>query len=256
MIDERAIIDPSARIAANVTIGAWSVIGPGVEIGEGSQLDPHVVIQKNTKIGRNNKIASFAVLGGDPQSLQFKDEPVYLEIGDDNIIREFCTLNRGTAQGNVTTKVGSRNYFMAYAHVAHDCEIGNDNIFANNASVAGHVKVEDFVTFSAFCGAHQFVTIGSYSFLGRATKVGQDIPPYVLVTGVPGAPCGLNLVGLKRRGFSDETVRQLRRAYFIVYRKGLKLKDAVAELEGMIEQCPEVRPFIDALTQSKRGIAR
>ncbi|HVV68896.1 MAG TPA: acyl-ACP--UDP-N-acetylglucosamine O-acyltransferase [Gammaproteobacteria bacterium] len=256
MIDSRSIIDPSAKIAENVEISAYSVIGPGVEIGEGTSIGSHVVINSNTKIGRNNKIHAFVALGGDPQHTHYKGESTYLEIGDNNIIREFCTLNRGTSQGGGVTRVGSRNYFMAYAHIAHDCIVGNDIILANNASLAGHVIVEDFAVFGAFCAAHQFVKIGAHSFLGRTTKIGQDIPPFVLVTGVPGAPVGINAIGLKRRGFSDKSIRCLRRAYIIVYRRGLMLKDAIEQISGMVDECPEIQSFIEALKYSKRGVAR
>lgn len=256
MIDSRAIIDPSAKIADGVEIGPFAVIGPGVEIGEGTVIGSHAVISQNTKIGCHNKIYSFASLGGDPQHSHYKDEPTWLEIGDRNVIREFCTINRGTPQDKSITRVGSRNFFMAYVHIAHDCVVGNDVILANNASLAGHVIVEDFVVFGAFCGVHQFVHIGQHSFLGRATKVGQDIPPYVLVTGSPGAPRGLNSVGLKRRGFTEQTIRALRRAYMIVYRRDLKLRDAIVELEAMVPECKELQPFIEALQNSKRGVAR
>lgn len=256
MIDSRAIIHPSARIASDVRIGSFAIIGPNVEIDSGTEIAPHVYIHSNTKIGRNNKIDAFAVLGGDPQHTNFNGEQTYLEIGDDNVFREFCTLSRGTAQGEGVTRVGSRNYFMAYAHIAHDCIVGNDNTLANNASVAGHVRVGDFVGFSAFCGVHQFVTIGSHSFLGRATKVGQDIPPYMLVTGSPGAPRGLNLIGLKRRGFSEQTIRAFKQAYSLVYRQHLLLQEALVELKKMVSDYPEIQIFIDAIQNSKRGIAR
>ena len=256
MIDSRSIIDPTAKIAENVEISPYSIIGPGVEIGAGTFIGPHVVISSNTKIGRDNKIHAFVALGGDPQHTHYKGESTYLEIGDNNIIREFCTLNRGTAQGGGITHLGSRNYLMAYAHVAHDCTVGNDVILANNASLAGHVIVEDFVVFGAFCAAHQFVKIGAHSFLGRTTKVGQDIPPYVLVSGVPGGPIGINAIGLKRRGFSEKSIRCLRRAYVIVYRRGLRLQDALEELSNMVDECPEMQSFIEALKYSKRGVAR
>jgi UDP-N-acetylglucosamine acyltransferase len=256
MIDNRAVIDPRAKIASGVEIGPYAVIAADVEIGEGTTIGPHVVINGNTKIGKYNKIYAFAAIGGDPQHTQYKGETTYLEIGDNNIIREFCTIHRGTTQGNQITRIGHRNFLMAYAHVAHDCTVGNDNILANNASIAGHVTVEDFVVFGAFCGVHQYVKIGSHCFLGRATKVGQDIPPYLLVTGAPGGPRGLNLIGLKRRGFSDETLRKLRRAYSVVYRQGLSLKDAIQELEAMERNCPELTPFIEVLKNTKRGISR
>lgn len=256
MIDHTAVIDPGARIASGVHIGPYVVIGPGVEIDSGTRIGPHSVIHRNTKIGRNNHIDAFVSLGGDPQHTQYKGEVTHLEIGDDNIIREFCTLNRGTAQGGSLTRLGNKNFLMAYVHIAHDCMMGNEVVLANNTSLAGHVSVEDYVVFGAFCGVHQFVTIGAYSFLGRATKVGQDIPPYVLVTGSPGGPRGLNLVGLKRRGFSDQTLRTLRRAYSLVYRQGLRLQDAVDQLVPMVDTCPELKPFVNMLQHSKRGMAR
>lgn len=256
MIDRTAIIDPSARIAPDVHIGPYAIIGPEVEIGSGTHIGPHALIKSHTKIGRNNRIDAFVSLGGDPQHAQYKGEPTYLEIGDDNIIREFCTLSRGTVQGGGVTRIGNKNFLMAYVHVAHDCTVGNAVTFANNASLGGHVLVEDHVIFSAFCGVHQFVTIGSYSFLGRSTKVIQDVPPYVLVTGNPGRPRGLNLVGLKRAGFNEQTLRTLRRAYSLVYRQGLRLQDAVDQLATMMDTCPELKPFLDMLHRSKRGIAR
>lgn len=255
-ISSHCIIDPSARIASDVSIAPYVVIGPDVEIGAGTRIGSHTVINKNTKIGRNNHIDAFVSVGGDPQHTQYQGETTYLEIGDDNVIREFCTLNRGTVQGGGVTRIGNRNLMMAYAHVAHDCMVGNEVILANNTSLAGHVRVEDYVYFGAFCGVHQFVTIGAYSFLGRATKVGQDIPPYMLVTGSPGAPRGVNLVGLKRRGFSEQTIRVLRRAYSLVYRQGLRLQDAIEQLTPLMDACPELQPFIDMLKHSKRGIAR
>lgn len=257
MIHDSVVIDPSAKVADNVSIAPYSIIGPGVEIGSGTNIGSHVVIAKNTKIGRDNKIHDFAALGGDPQHLNFKEEDqTYLEIGDHNIIREFCTIHRGTIEDKALTRVGNQNFLMAYSHVAHDCLVGNQVILANNASLAGHVVVNDFAIFGAFCAAHQYVTVGEHSFLGRTTKVGQDIPPYLLVTGNPGAPRGINLVGLKRRGFSEATIRVLKKAYAVVYRNGLMLKDALKELDEMITQCPELSPFVAAIKNSKRGIAR
>ncbi len=257
MIHNTAIISPDAKIADDVSISAYSIIGPGVEVGAGTKIGSHVVIAQNTKIGTNNRIHDFAALGGDPQHLHYKpEEQTYLEIGNDNIFREFCTLHRGTTQDKGITRVGSQNFLMAYAHVAHDCVVGNQIILANNASLAGHVVVKDFAILGAFCAAHQFVTIGEHCFLGRTTKVGQDIPPYLLVTGNPGAPRGLNLVGLKRRDFSEATIRLLKKAYAIVYRRDLMLKNALLQLDELAEQCPEVLSFIAAIRDSKRGIAR
>jgi UDP-N-acetylglucosamine acyltransferase len=256
VIHPQAIIDPSARIAPDAQIGPYVVIGPGVEINSGTSIGAHTVIHRHTKIGCNNQVDAFVSLGGDPQHTHYKGEMTHLEIGDNNIIREFCTLNRGTVQGGGITRLGNGNFLMAYAHIAHDCVVGNEVVLANNTSLAGHVTVGDYVIFGAFCGVHQFVNIGAYSFLGRATKVGQDIPPYVLVTGSPGSPRGLNLVGLKRHGFNEKTLRTLRRAYSLVYRQGLRLQDAVDQLVPMIDVCPELKPFIEMLERSKRGMAR
>lgn len=256
MIDERAIIDPSANIADDVQIGPWSIIGPNVEIGAGTTIGPNVIIKTHTRIGKNNKIYQFSSIGEDPQHTGYRGEETWLEIGDNNIIREFVTLNRGTAQGTGLTKIGNNNFFMAYAHVAHDCRVGNHIILANNAQIAGHVTLGDHVIFSAFCASHQFCTVGPYAFLGRCAKIGQDIPPFVLVTGNPGAPNAINVVGLRRLGFTEETIRNLRNAYKIIFKRGLKLKDAIDELKGLESSCPEVRLFIDSIESSSRGIAR
>lgn len=255
MIDERAIIDPSAKIAPNVTIGPWSMVGPEVEIGEGTTIGPHVVIKCSTVIGRNNKIGQFASLGEDPQHLNYKGEKTLLKIGDNNIIREFCTLNRGTIQGGGVTNVGDNNFLMAYVHIAHDCKVNDHAIFVNNASLAGHVTVQDYATIGAFVGIHQFCTIGAYSFI-TAAMVGKDVPPYVMVTGNTASVCGLNVVGLKRRGFSSQTITLLRRAYNIMFRRGLEMKQASLELEDMLADCPEVQLFLDAMNNSTRGLVR
>ncbi len=256
MIDSSAIIDPSAKIAKDVVIGPFTLIGPGVEIDSGTEIASHVIIHSNTRIGRNNKIFAFAALGGDPQHSGYKGEPTHLQIGDDNIIREYCSIHRGTALGHGVTQIGNRNFLMAYAHIAHDCVLGDEVVLSNNAGLAGHVTIGNYVVLAPFCGVHQFVSIGAYSFLGRATLVGQDIPPYLLVTGVPGGPRSLNLIGLKRRGFSDETIRKLRRAYAIVYRQDLKLNESIAKLYEMLPDCPELEPFIAVLENTKRGISR
>lgn len=255
MIDERAIIDPSAKIAENVTIGPWSIIGPNVEIGSGTNIGPHVVIKGSTIIGQNNRIYQYASVGEDPQHVNYKGEETLLRIGDGNVIREFCTLNRGTAQGGGVTAIGDHNFFMAYVHVAHDCTVGNHTIFVNNASLAGHVQVQDFATIGGFCGIHQFCNIGAYSFI-TAAMVGKDVPPYVIVTGNTAAVCGLNTVGLKRRGFTTETIATLRRAYNILFRQNLNVKQALLELEKIVLECPEVQLFIDSINNSNRGLVR
>lgn len=256
MIHPTAIIDASAKIAANVSIGPYAIVGPNVEIGEGTQIGSHSVIERDTRIGKNNRISSHVALGFDPQSTHYKNHQTFLEIGDNNIVREFATMHRGTEAGGGITKVGSGNFFMAYTHVAHDCMIGNENILANNASLAGHVELGNYIVVSAFCAAHQFVKIGDYSFLGRACKVGQDIPPYMMAVGHPAAPVALNLVGLKRRGFDEKTLRELRNAFKIVYRQSLPLAEAVSLLEKMAENSVAVAAFLAAIKNSKRGIAR
>ncbi len=256
MIHPTAVIDPLATIADDVTIGPYSVIEGEVSIGAGSWVGSHVFIKGNATIGQRNKIYQFASLGEDPQDLDYGGEPTYLEIGDDNIIREFTSINRGSAGGNGVTRVGNNNFIMNYAHIAHDCQVGNHVVFANNAGIAGHVTVEDFVILGAFAGVHQFCRIGAYSFLGRATKIVKDIPPYMMVAGNPGVPCSLNLVGLKRQGFDNGTLRQLREAYKVLYRRGLKLDEAQQQLKLMVADCPQVALLVDAIEQSDRGIAR
>lgn len=257
-IDSRAIIDPSAKIASGVKIGPYTRVGPQVEIGEGTVVASHVVIDKNTRIGKHNKIYDFASVGGDPQDLTIQDRETYLEIGDHNIIREFCTINRGSNKvpGSGVTRIGSRNLLMAYIHIGHDCQVGSNIIFANNASIAGHVVVDSYANLGAFAGVHQFVRIGSYSFLGRATKVGQDVLPYMLITGNPGGPTGLNLVGLRRHGIKGELLRALKRAYQLFYHRDLKLTEIHQELADMAQQHPEFNLFLDILQTTKRGIAR
>lgn len=258
LIDPRAVIDPSAKIARGVSIGPFTRIGPGVEIGEGTRIASHVVIDKNTRIGKHNQIYDFAALGGDPQDLTPQSRETFLEIGDHNILREFCTLNRGSHKASATgiTRIGSHNMLMAYIHVAHDCILGDRIIFANNASIAGHVTVGSYAILGAFSAVHQFCHVGSYSFLGRAAKVGQDILPYMQVVGNPGAPLGLNTIGLKRHGFSSELIRVLKRAYRLFYHHDLKLVEIRDHLVKMSETHPEIQLFIDIMDHSTRGIAR
>ncbi|MBV9576680.1 MAG: acyl-ACP--UDP-N-acetylglucosamine O-acyltransferase [Gammaproteobacteria bacterium] len=254
MIDKTAIIDPSAKIAKNVHIGPYSIIGPEVEIGEDTWIGSHVVIAGLTRIGRENKIFQFSSLGEVPQDLKFKGEKTYLEIGDRNIIREFCTFNRGTAQDKVMTRIGNDNLFMAYVHIAHDCEIGNHTIFANNASLAGHVKVEDHVILSGFSGVFQFCRVGAYSFAATNSVIIKDVPPYMKVSGYYAKPFGLNTVGLQRHGFSEQTMIELRRAYKIIYRNGLTIAKALQELQQMGSE--EIQQLIQFIKTSNAGIVR
>lgn len=254
MIDKTAIIDPSAKIADNVEIGPYSIIGADVEIGEGTWIGPHVVIKGPTKIGRNNKIHQFASVGEDPQDLKYRGEKTRLEIGDNNVIREFCTLNRGTVQDKGVTSIGNNNLLMSYVHIAHDCEVGNGTVFANNASLAGHVKVEDHVIMGGFSGVFQFCRIGAHSFIATNSVVIKDVPPYVKVSGHYAKPFGLNTVGLQRRGFGDELMKQLRKAYKIIYRNGLTVADALNELRNL--DIPELSPLIEFIETSNAGIVR
>jgi UDP-N-acetylglucosamine acyltransferase len=256
VIDERAIIHPSAKIAERVTVGAGSLIGADVEIGEGTWIGPYAVIQGPTTIGKNNKIFQFSSIGDEPQDITYKGEQTRLEIGDNNIIREYCMISRGTVKGGGVTRVGNGNYLMAYSHIGHDCVIGNHTIMVNYAALSGHVTIDDFAIIGPYAAIHQFCHVGAYAFIARATYVSKDVLPYVMIAGHTTAACGINTVGLRRRGFTSATIDQLRRAYKIIFRKGLTVQQAVAELEVMQQDCPEVLPMIDALNQSTRGIVR
>lgn len=254
MIDKTAIIDPSAIIANNVSIGPYSVIGPSVEIGEGTWIGPHVVIQGPTRIGRDNKIFQFSSIGEMPQDLKFQGEKTYLEMGDRNSIREFCTFNRGTVQDKTTTRIGNDNLFMAYVHIAHDCQVGHHAIFANNASLAGHVIIEDYVTLSGFSGVFQFCRVGAHSFVATNSVIIKDVPPFIKVSGYYAKPFGLNTIGLQRRGFAEEVLMMLRRAYKIIYRNGLTIAKAIEELHKI--DCLEVKQLVQFIEASHSGITR
>lgn len=256
MIDPRADIHPDAKIAANVSVGPWTIIGPDVEIGEGTVIGSHVVIPAHTRIGKNNKIYQFSSVGEDPQDKKYHGEITTLEMGDDNVIRECCTINRGTVQGGGVTRIGNGNLLMAYVHIAHDCIIANNAIFANYVGLAGHVTVEDYAIFGGYAAVHQFCIVGAHSFVGKSSMVTKDVLPYVLVSGAEPVACGINVEGLKRRNFSADTINQLRRAYKIIFRNDLTVVQAVAELEKMLTDCPEVQPLIAAMQKSTRGIVR
>ncbi|MEE4161284.1 MAG: acyl-ACP--UDP-N-acetylglucosamine O-acyltransferase [Woeseiaceae bacterium] len=256
MIHPTAIIADSAVVADDVEIGAYSIIGDHVEIGSGSRIGSHVVINGPTVIGRDNRIYQFASIGDDPQDKKYADQPTRLEIGDGNTIREFCTISRGTVEDEGVTRLGSNNWIMAYVHIAHDCVIGDNTIMANNATLAGHVHVGDWVIFAGFSGAHQFCKIGAHAFMGMYAGANRDIPAYVTCSGTPATPRGINSEGLKRRGFSEAQIRNIKNAYRLVFRKGKKLAEAVEELTALVDEQPELRLFLDSLTQSERGIAR
>ncbi|CAN5323668.1 acyl-ACP--UDP-N-acetylglucosamine O-acyltransferase [soil metagenome] len=256
MIASNAIIDPSARIAEGVTIGPWSIIGADVEIGADTYIGPHVVINGPTLIGKANKIFQFSSIGDAPQDKRYAGEKTRLEIGNNNVIREFCTISRGTTNGGGITRIGDNNFLMAYVHIGHDCVIGNSAIFANNASLSGHVLVEDYVMVGGFAGVHQFCTLGAHSFITKAALVPKDVLPYLIVAGPDAKAFGLNKVGLKRRGFNATTMEHLRQAYKIVFRRGLTVAQALIKLEELSLICPEVRLMMMGLQRSSRGIVR
>jgi len=256
MVHVSAIISTSASVADDVQIGAFTVIGDDVEIASGTRIDSHVVISGPTRIGCDNHIYQFASIGGDPQDKKYAGERTRLEIGDRNTIREYCSISRGTVQDEGVTRIGDDNWIMGYVHIAHDCQIGSNTIFANNATLAGHVHVGDWVIMAGFSGVHQFCHLGTHSFLGMYSGCRRDVPAYTLVSGQPAVPRGINSEGLKRRDFTTEQIRNIRNAYRIVYRQGLKLDDAIVEIEKFVGNQPELKPFLSSLVTSDRGIVR
>jgi len=256
VIHATAIVSGSAKIADDVEIGAYAIIGDNVEIGSGTCIDSHVVVSGPTVIGKHNHIYQFASIGDDPQDKKYANEPTRLTIGDHNTIREFCTISRGTIQDQGLTTLGDDNWIMAYVHIAHDCRIGSHTIMANNTTLAGHVHVGDWVIMGGFSGAHQFCHIGAHAFLGMYTGINRDVPAYVMVSGNPGVPRGINSEGLKRRGFDADQLRNIKNAYRLVYRDGLKLTEAIAELEQRLPTQPELGILIASLRMSERGIVR
>lgn len=256
MIHPTAIIDPSAKLADSVEVGAYTVIGANVEIGEKTWIGPHVVIQGPTKIGAENKLFQFSSIGDVPQDKKFHGEISYLEIGDRNTIREFATINRGTEDGGGTTRIGNDNWLMAYIHIAHDCIVGNNTIFANNASLAGHAVIEDFAILGGFTLVHQFCKIGQHAFCGMGSAISKDVPPYIMANGSPAHVHGLNSEGIKRKGFSKEAMQALREAYKIIYRNNNTIEVAKSELKLLAEKFPEVDNMLTFLNNSSRGILR
>ncbi len=256
MIGNEPVIDPSAKIGKDVTIGPWTVIGPEVEIGDGCDIASHVVIKSHTRLGKNNRIFQFASIGEDPSDKKYHGEVSWLEMGDNNIVREGATLHRGTESGGGITRIGSDNLFMPYTHVAHDCILGNHIIFSNNAAVSGHVIVEDWAILSGYAGVYQFLRIGAHSFVGGLTHINMDVPAFVIVKGTPAEPKGINITGLERRGFSKESIRAIRQAYKIIYRQGLKIDEALEQLEPIVEKHAELKLLIDSIKASQKGIIR
>src|SRR5712692_245461 len=256
MIHPTAIVHSGAKLAPGVSVGPYSLIGEHVEIGEGTSIGPHVVIEGRTRIGANNRIFGFSSLGGPPQDKKYGGEATALEIGERNTIREYCSFNCGTAQDAGVTRIGSDNWIMAYVHIAHDCQVGNHTVFANVATLGGHVRVGDYAILGGFTGAHQFVSIGAHSITGVATVLLQDLPPYVMAAGNTAKPFGINSEGLKRRGFGAEKIAAIKKAYKTLYRSGLVFKEARRKIAAQAKACPELHVLVDFLDVSRRGIIR
>jgi UDP-N-acetylglucosamine acyltransferase len=256
LIDQRAVVDRAADLAGDVSVGAFSVIGPGVVIDHGTWIGPHVVINGPTHIGKENRIHQFASIGDAPQDKKYSGEPTRLEIGDGNVIREYVTINRGTLQYGGVTRLGDGNWIMAYAHIAHDCQVGNQTVFANGASLAGHVSVDDCAILGGFTLVHQFCAIGTHAFCAFGSVINKDVPPFVTVTGNPARSSGLNVEGLRRHGFTDATRRALRQAYRTLYRSNLSLQEALQRLHDLSRQDEAVAVLAAFLERAKRGIVR
>ena len=255
-IHPTAIIDSGASLDAGVEVGPYAVIGKDVRIGAGTKIGAHVVIQGPTSIGRDNRIFHFVSLGEAPQDKKYAGEPTRLEIGDRNTIREFCTLNRGTVQDAGVTRVGDDNWIMAYVHFAHDCQVGSNTIFANNATLGGHVHVGDYAILGGLTGVHQFVHIGAHSITAAGTVLLQDLPPYVMAGGNTAKPYGINAEGLKRRGFMPDKIAEIKRAYKTLYKSGLSFADASAEIAAASAECIELKVMVEFLATASRGIIR
>jgi UDP-N-acetylglucosamine acyltransferase len=256
MIDSRAVISPSAQIAPDVEIGPFTVVGADVEIGPRTWIGPHAVIMGPTRIGSDNKVYQFASLGDAPQDKKYKGEPTRLEIGDRNVFRECVTVNRGTVHDQGVTRIGSDNLLMAYVHVAHDCRVGDKIVMSNCATLGGHVELGDWVIMGGLSAVHQHTKIGAHCFIANNAAVTRDVPPYVMAVGQPAEPHSVNSEGLKRRGFDAEQIRNIRRAYRLLYRSGLKLEAALEQLDAIAATQVEIRPFVDFIRRSERSIVR
>jgi UDP-N-acetylglucosamine acyltransferase len=259
-IHPTALVDAHAKLAADVEVGAYSIIGPDVEIGAGSRIAAHVVLDGRTSIGADNQIAPFCSLGGPPQDKKYSGEPTGLQIGARNVIREYCYFNTGTVQDSGVTRIGDDNWIMGYVHIAHDCVIGNNTILANSVQLGGHVQVGDWVVLGGQCGVHQYVQIGAHAMAGAHSYVSQDVPPYVMCSGYPAAPHGLNSEGLRRRGFDAAAITLLRRAYKLLYRQGLSLEESRSAIDALardaLERGAAVHLLSDFLASAQRGIIR
>ena len=256
LIHKTAIVSEDASLADNVSVGPYSIIGPGVVIGESSVIDSYVVIKGKTTIGSDNHIYSFTSIGDDPQDKKYDDEETSVEIGNRNTIREYTTINKGTIQDVGTTRLGDDNWIMAYVHIAHDCQVGSNTIFANNTTLGGHVIVGDYAIFGGFSGAHQFCKIGAHSFLGMYSGIARDLPPYVIVMGQPAEPRGINLEGLKRRDFNSDQIRNIKTAYKYLYMSELRLEEAVSKILTIDDIAGEITILLEFLKDATRGIVR
>jgi len=256
MIHERAVVSSDACVHERATVGAYSIVGPEVEIGAGTRIEPHTVVKGPCVIGEDNHIFQFSSIGDDPQDKKYAGEKTKLTIGNRNTIREFCTINRGTVQDRGVTSIGDDNWIMAYAHVAHDCKVGNNTVFANNASIAGHVHVGDWAILGGFTTSHQFCHIGPHVLTSMFTYITKDVPAFVVVSGRPAAPRGINAEGLRRRKYSTDQIRNIREAYRLVYRQGLNLEEAIQQLTERAETKEELLQFLESLNGSSRGLVR
>ena len=256
MIDPRAIVSSDAQLAPDVVVGPFTVIGPGVVIGAGTWIGPHAVINGPTTLGRDCKVFQFASIGDAPQDKKYRGEPTRLEVGDRNVFREFCTINRGTVSGHGVTRIGDDNLFMAYSHVAHDCIVGSKCVMSNCTALAGHVEIGDWVILSGYAAVHQFCKVGAHAFLANNAAVTRDVPPYVMVAGSPAEPKGINSEGLKRRDFDAGQIANIKNAYRVLFRSGLKLAEATEQLKVLAATQPEVGAFVEFLGTVTRSVVR
>lgn len=255
-IDESARIHPDAEIDEGVTIGPWCWIGPGVQIGAATRIEPNVIIRGNTRIGRNNHFYQFSSIGEDPADKKFEGEETWLEIGSDNIFREGVTLHRGTGVGGGITRIGDDNLMMPYVHIAHDCQVGNHTVFANNVGISGHVLVDDWVILGGYAGVNQFLKIGAHAMIGGMTHVSNDVPAFMIVSGRPATVRSINAIGLERRGYGKEAIAEIREAFKILYKRNFSLQEAIDQIKVMSESCPELEILAGSLESSEKGIHR
>ncbi len=256
MLDSSARIDPTAKLAANVRVGPWSIIGPNVTVGDGTVVESHVVIKANTRIGANNHFYQFTSIGEDPADKKYSGEDTWLEVGDRNIFREGVTLHRGTGFGGGITSIGNGNLMMPYVHIAHDCKVGSNTVFANNSGISGHVQVADWAILGGLAGVNQFLKIGSHAMVGGLTHITNDVPAFMIISGSPASIRGINAIGLERRGYSKNAIKSIRDAYKIIYMRGFSLQEAIAEIRKLAGSCSELELLIESLLASEKGIHR